>query len=192
MIPLIALAIAAMPTMQVCLPVNKIVAVGTACPATTTVIRTICPGGSLVANTAPCPVVMPTAAAPTSSADMEAIAKLLEKNTSPSPTLDKQLWALLLEPEKTLDGVVLAPEAYTGTIDTAAHLKSPNWYAGATEHYPPASGNVNCTAAMSFWDPTPPAGLRIETYAWGLGACPSVLLGAIARSWGWKLKQVGR
>jgi hypothetical protein len=61
------------------------------------------------------------AVAATSSADLEAIAKVLEQTTVPSATLNTQLLSLLREPAKTLDGITLPSTAaqYTTTIDTA-------------------------------------------------------------------------
>jgi hypothetical protein len=93
-------------------------------------------------------------AAATSSADLEAIAKVLEQS-GPSATLNSQLLSLLREPAKTLDGVTLPSTAaqYTTTIDTALKLRPKGWIAGGSEQYPAAAANgVNCTAHLSFWE----------------------------------------
>lgn len=129
--------------------------------------------------------------AATSSADLETIAKTLEQNPAPSSTLNSQLLSLLREPALTLDGVTLPTTAasYTKYLDTALKLRPKGWLAGAEER---PAGSVSCTAQMSFWDPTPPAGLRFDAFAWGKGNCPSVLSAAIARAWAWKLRQAGR
>lgn len=141
-------------------------------------------------------------AAATSSADLEAIAKVLEQNAVPNAALNTQLLALLREPAKTLDGVTLPTTAaqYTTTIDTALKLRPKGWIAGGSEEYPAAAAGVNCTAHLSLWVPdsvTSPtgermAGMRMEAFAWGKGNCASVTSAAEARAWGWKLKQAGR
>ena len=137
--------------------------------------------------------------AATSSADLEAVAKALEQNATPSTTLNSRLLALLKEPAKTLDGVTLPSTAaqYTTSIDTALKLRPKGWLAGGSEQMPAAAGNVNCTAHLSLWVPDPNLtnngpGLRMEAFARGLGNCPSVLSAAIARAWAYKLKQAGR
>lgn len=132
-------------------------------------------------------------AAATSSADLEAIAKVLEQS-GPSATLNSQLLALLREPAKTLDGVTLPTTAaqYTTTIDTALKLRPKGWVAGGSEQYPAAAAGVNCTAHLSFWETVAPPGLRMEAFAWGKGNCAAVLSAAEARAWAWKLKQIGR
>jgi hypothetical protein len=142
------------------------------------------------------------AVAATSSADLEAIAKVLEQTAVPSATLNTQLLTLLREPAKTLDGVTLPSTAaqYTTTIDTALKLRPKGWIAGGSEQYPAAAAGVNCTAHLSWWVPNSVtsttgatmAGLRMEAFAWGKGNCAAVLSAAIARAWGYKLKQVGR
>lgn len=141
-------------------------------------------------------IASPVSAA-TTSADLEAIAKTLEQNPAPSPTLNSKLLSLLREPAKTLDGVTLPTTAaqYTTGIDTALKLRPKGWIIGATEQLPIASGGVSCTSIISFWTVTPPTtyvGLRAERFAWGKGNCPSVLSAAIARAWAWKLQQIGR
>ncbi|MFL6707981.1 MAG: hypothetical protein ACJ8HI_07220 [Massilia sp.] len=140
-------------------------------------------------------------AAATSSADLDAIAKVLEQS-GPSATLNTQLLSLLREPAKTLDGVTLPSTAaqYTTTIDTALKLRPKGWIAGGSEQYPAAASGVNCTAHLSLWVPdsvTSPtgermAGMRMEAFSWGKGNCAAVTSAAIARAWAWKLKQVGR
>jgi hypothetical protein len=132
-------------------------------------------------------------AAATSSADLEAIAKVLEQS-GPSATLNSQLLSLLREPAKTLDGVTLPSTAaqYTTTIDTALKLRPKGWIAGGSEQYPAAANGVNCTAHLSFWETAAPPGLRMEAFAWGKGNCAAVLSAAEARAWAWKLKQIGR
>lgn len=145
-------------------------------------------------------MLMPTPAiAATSSADLEAIAKTLEQNPAPSSTLNTKLLSLLREPAKTLDGVTLPSTAaqYTTTVDTALKLRPKGWLAGGSEELPAAAAGVNCTAHLSLWLADPALGsggpgLRTEAYAWGKGNCASVLDAAIARAWGWKLKQIGR
>lgn len=134
------------------------------------------------------------AAAATSSADLEAIAKTLEQNLVGNATLNTKLLSLLREPAKTLDGITLASTAaqYTTTIDTALKLRPKGWYAAGDEQYAPAASGVNCTARLSYWVTDTPPGLRTETYAWGKGNCASVLSAAIARAWAWRLKQIGR
>lgn len=137
------------------------------------------------------------ATAATTSADLETIAKTLEQNPAPNSTLNSKLLSLLREPAKTLDGVTLPSTAaqYTTSIDTALKLRPANWIAGGSEQLPAAAGGVNCTAHLSLWlfdANINQAGLRMESFAWGKGNCPSVLSAAIARAWGWKLKQVGR
>lgn len=133
------------------------------------------------------------AAAATSSADLEAIAKVLEQS-GPSTVLNSQLLSLLREPAKTLDGVTLPTTAaqYTTTIDTALKLRPKGWIAGGSEQYPAAAAGVNCTAHLSFWETATPPGLRTEAFAWGKGNCAAVLSAAEARAWAWKLRQVGR
>jgi hypothetical protein len=136
-------------------------------------------------------------AAATSSADLEAIAKVLEQNVAPNAALNTQLLTLLREPAKTLDGVTLPSTAaqYTTTIDTALKLRPKGWIAGGSEQLPAAAAGVNCTAHLSFWlydANINQAGLRTEAYAWGKGNCAAVLSAAIARAWEWKLKQIGR
>jgi hypothetical protein len=132
-------------------------------------------------------------AAATSSADLEAIAKVLEQS-GPSATLNTQLLSLLREPAKTLDGVTLPSTAaqYTTTIDTALKLRPKGWIAGGSEQYPAAAAGVNCTAHLSLWVTDTPPGLRTEAFAWGKGNCAAVTSAAIARAWSWKLKQTGR
>lgn len=135
-------------------------------------------------------------AAATSSADLEAIAKVLEQS-GPNATLNSQLLSLLREPAKTLDGVTLPSTAaqYTTTIDTALKLRPKGWIAGGSEQYPAAAAGVNCTAHLSLWvegATASGAGLRMEAFAWGKGNCAAVTSAAIARAWGWKLKQAGR
>lgn len=135
----------------------------------------------------------------TTSAQLEALAKVLEQNATPNASLNSQLLALVKEPAKTLDGMTTASTAalYTTTIDTALKLRPKGWLAGGTEQMPAAAQGVNCTASMSLWlngvgsDPAMP-GLRMETFAWGKGNCASVLSAAIARAWAYKLRQVGR
>lgn len=135
--------------------------------------------------------------AATSSADLEAIARVLEQS-GPSTTLNSQLLSLLREPAKTLDGVTLPTTAaqYTKTIDTALKLRPKGWIAGGSEQYPAAAAGVNCTAGLSYWVPDGAApgiaGLRMEAFAWGKGNCAAVTSAAIARAWAWKLKQAGR
>jgi hypothetical protein len=132
--------------------------------------------------------------AATTSADLEATAKLLEQNAAPSTTLNSQLLTQLREPAKTLDGVILPSTAaqYTTTLDTALKLRPKGWIAGGSEQYPAAAAGVNCTAHLSLWVTGTQPGLRMEAFAWGKGNCPSVLSAAIARAWSYKLKQVGR
>lgn len=132
-------------------------------------------------------------AAATSSADLEAVAKVLEQS-GPSATLNAQLLSLLKEPAKTLDGVTLPATAaqYTTTIDTALKLRPKGWIAGGSEQYPAAAAGVNCTAHLSLWATATPPGLRTEAFAWGKGNCAAVTSAAIARAWSWKLKQAGR
>jgi hypothetical protein len=135
------------------------------------------------------------AVAATSSADLEAIAKVLEQTTVPSATLNTQLLSLLREPAKTLDGITLPSTAaqYTTTIDTALKLRPKGWIAGGSEQYPAAAAGVNCTAHLSWWvDGVPQPGLRMEAFAWGKGNCAAVLSAAEARAWAYKLRQVGR
>jgi hypothetical protein len=139
------------------------------------------------------------AAAATSSSDLEAIAKVLEQNAAPNTTLNSQLLTLLREPAKTLDGVTLPSSAaqYTTLIDTALKLRPKGWIAGGSEQMPAAAGGVNCTAHLSLWMsdaalPNNGPGLRMEAFAWGKGNCPSVTSAAIARAWGYKLRQIGR
>jgi hypothetical protein len=136
-------------------------------------------------------------AAATSSADLEAIAKVLEQNAAPNAALNTQLLALLREPAKTLDGVTLPTTAaqYTTMIDTALKLRPKGWIAGGSEQLPAAAAGVNCTAHLSLWlfdANINQAGLRMEAFAWGKGNCASVTSAAEARAWGWKLKQIGR
>jgi hypothetical protein len=142
--------------------------------------------------------ITPTPAlAATSSADLEAIAKVLEQNAAPSTTLNSQLLSLLREPAKTLDGITLPSTAaqYTTTIDTALKLRPKGWLAGGQEQMPAAAGGVNCTAHLAYWVDDPALkgpGLRMEAFAWGKGNCASVLSAGIARAWAWRLRQVGR
>lgn len=147
----------------------------------------------LLALCALCFVATPAVAA-TSSADLEAIAKVLEQNPVGNKTLNSQLLSLVREPAKTLDGITLPSTAaqYTTTIDTALKLRPKGWIAGATEQYPPASSGDNCTAILSYWTASPPAGLRADAFAWGKGNCASVLSAGIARAWAWRLRQIGR
>lgn len=139
-------------------------------------------------------LVASPAAAATTSADLETVAKALEQNTAPSSTLNSKLLSLLREPALTLDQVTLptTPSLYTKSVDTALRLRPAGWVAGEQEQFAPAAAGVNCTAHLAFWSPAAPAGLRTEAFAWGVGNCPSVLSAAIARAWSWKLKQVGR
>lgn len=135
------------------------------------------------------------AVAATTSANLEDIAKVLEQTAVPSATLNTQLLTLLREPAKTLDGVTLPSTAaqYTTTIDTALKLRPKGWIAGGSEQYPAAASGVNCTAHLSWWVAgVPQPGLRMEAFAWGKGNCAAVLSAAIARAWGYKLRQVGR
>jgi hypothetical protein len=80
------------------------------------------------------------AMAATSSADLDAIAKVLEQNAAPNTTLNSQLLSLLREPAKTLDGVTLPSTAaqYTTTIDTALKLRPKGWIAGGIRNRYPA------------------------------------------------------
>jgi hypothetical protein len=132
-------------------------------------------------------------AAATSSADLEATAKLLEQS-GPSAALNTQLLTQLREPAKTLDAVTLPSTAaqYTTTIDTALKLRPKGWIAGGSEQYPAAASGVNCTAHLSLWVEGAQPGLRMEAFAWGKGNCAAVTSAAIARAWAWKLKQIGR
>lgn len=132
--------------------------------------------------------------AATSSADLDAIAKVLEQNAAPNATLNSQLLSLLREPAKTLDGVTLPTTAaqYTTLIDTALKLRPKGWIAGGSEQYPAASMGVNCTAHLSLWVNDTQPGLRMEAFAWGKGNCPSVTSAAIARAYAYKLRQIGR
>lgn len=135
------------------------------------------------------------AVAATTSANLEDIAKVLEQTAVPSAALNTQLLSLLREPAKTLDGVTLPSTAaqYTTTIDTALKLRPKGWIAGGSEQYPAAAGGVNCTAHLSWWVAgVPQPGLRMEAFAWGKGNCAAVLSAAIARAWGYKLRQIGR
>jgi hypothetical protein len=141
-------------------------------------------------------LLLPTPAlAATTSADLEAIAKVLENNPGQNATLNTQLLGLLKEPAKTLDAVTLPSTAaqYTATIDTALKLRPKGWIAGGSEQYPAAASGVNCTAHLSLWvDGVPQPGLRMEAFAWGKGNCASVTSAAIARAYAYKLRQVGR
>lgn len=138
-------------------------------------------------------VASPVSAA-TTSADLENLAKVLEQNLAPNTTLNSQLLSALREPAKTLDGVTLPSTAaqYTSTIDTALKLRPKGWIAGGSEQFPAAASGVNCTAHLSLWIDGINPGLRMESFAWGKGNCPSVLSAAIARAWAWKLRQIGR
>lgn len=136
-----------------------------------------------------------TAHAATTSADLEATAKLLESNQANNATLNSRLLSQLREPAKTLDGITLPTTAaqYTGNVETALKLRPGGWIYGVREQHPPASMGTKCTAMLSWWvtnDPQP--GLRMETFAWGTGNCPSVLSAAIARAWAFRLQLVGR
>lgn len=150
----------------------------------------------LIAAAALATSMWPTAAmAATTSADLEAIAKVLENNPGQNAALNTQLLGLLREPAKTLDGVTLPSTAaqYTATIDTALKLRPKGWIAGGSEQYPAAASGVNCTAHLSWWVDGPPyPGLRMEAFAWGKGNCASVTSAAIARAYAYKLRQVGR
>lgn len=137
---------------------------------------------------------MPALAA-TTSADLEAVAKVLEQNPANNATLNTQLLGLLKEPAKTLDGITLPTTAaqYTNLIDTALKLRPKGWIAGGSEQYPAAASGVNCTAHLSWWvDGVPQPGLRMEAFAWGKGNCASVTSAAIARAYAYKLRQLGR
>lgn len=138
-----------------------------------------------------CALASPVAAA-TSSDDLETLAKTLEQNPTPSLTLDKQLLTLLREPAKTLEARTLPTTAakYTATIETAYKLM-PAGFIPAIWQHPPQLG-LQCSAMIDYWDAGPTGGLRMETYAFGKGNCPSVVSAAIARGWAWKLRQVGR
>lgn len=134
------------------------------------------------------------AQAATTSADLEATAKLLELNQANNATLNSRLLSQLREPAKTLDGITLPSTAaqYTGAMDTALKLRPKGWLAGAQEQHAPAAMGVRCTAHLALWVADAQPGLRMETFAWGVGNCPSVLSAGIARAWAYRLRQVGR
>ena len=135
-------------------------------------------------------LVATPAAAATSSADLEALAKTLEANPAQNSALDKQLLTALREPAKTLEGRDLGyyVSKDTGTIDTALKLMPAGFVPQVWEH-PSEAKTAACSSMIAFWQQD---GLKMETFAWGAGNCPSVLSAAIARGWAWKLKQVGR
>jgi hypothetical protein len=140
-------------------------------------------------------LLIPTpSVAATSSAELEALAVALEKNTAGNSTLNSKLLSLIREPAKTLDGVTLPTTAaqYTSNVETALKLRPAKWLYNVREHYPPAAMNIRCSTTLSYWEATTPTGLRMEVWAFGLGNCPSVLSAAIARAWAWKLKRIGR
>jgi hypothetical protein len=140
-----------------------------------------------------CLCLVPTTSfAATTSSDLEALATTLEQNPVASTALDKQLLNLLREPAKTLEARTLPTTAakYTATIETAYKLM-PAGFIPAIWQHPPQLG-LQCSAMIDFWDTGPTGGLRMETYAFGKGNCPSVVSAAIARGWAWKLRQVGR
>jgi hypothetical protein len=137
------------------------------------------------------------ALAATTSADLEAMAKVLEQNPGNNAALNTQLLGLLREPAKTLDAVTLPSTAaqYTAIIDTALKLRPKGWIAGGSEQLPAAASGVNCTAHLSLWVDDPVLkgpGLRMEAFAWGKGNCASVTSAAIARAYAYKLRQLGR
>jgi hypothetical protein len=127
----------------------------------------------------------------TSSSSLETLAKQLEQNKAPNLTLDKALLSALREPASTLEARTLPTTAakYTASIETAWKLIPAGFIPEVWQHNPVAAGGATCSAMLAYWESD---GLKMETFAYGPGNCPSVSSAVIARAWAWKLRNVGR